>query len=88
MSSGRHFPVFVAYVVRVLSSSTADIPIYQVMKLREHEQGWAETTAREISLRRELCGLRDGHASATADATALRKRCEALERENKELGER
>eukprot|EP00752_Nemacystus_decipiens_P005007 g4552.t1 len=59
-----------------------------VMKLREHEMSWAETTASEMSLRAELCALKDEHSSASAEASALRKRCEVLQRENAELGER
>lgn len=58
------------------------------MKLREHEMSWAETTASEMSLRAELCALRDEYSSVSGDASALRKRCEALQRENTELGER
>ena len=49
---------------------------------------WAETTASEMSLRAELCALRDEYSSVSGDASALRKRCEALQRENTELGER
>lgn len=58
------------------------------MKLREHEMSWAETTASEMSLRAELCALKDEYSSASGDASALRKRCEVLQRENAELGER
>lgn len=58
------------------------------MKLREHEMAWAESTASEMSLRAEMCALKDEYANASANASALRKRCDVLQRENAELGER
>lgn len=60
----------------------------QVIKLREHEIRWAESTASEMSLRAEVCALKDEHNSVVGDAVVLRKRCEVLQRENNELGER
>lgn len=60
----------------------------KVIKLREHELRWAESTAHEMSLRAELCTLKDEHATAVGDAAIFKKRCEALQRENTELGER
>lgn len=60
----------------------------QVIKLREHEMRWAESTASEMSLRAEVCALKDEHASAASDAAVLKKRCDDLQRENTELGER
>ena len=56
--------------------------------MREHEMKWAESTANEMSLRVEVCALKDERATALGDAAALKKRCEALRRENNELGER
>lgn len=49
---------------------------------------WAESTAGEMSLRAEVCALKDERATALGDAAALKKRCEALQQENNELGER
>lgn len=49
---------------------------------------WAETTASEMSLRAELCALKDEYSGVAGDASALRKRCDVLQRENAELGER
>lgn len=60
----------------------------QVMKLREHEMSWAETTASEMSLRAEMCALTDDYSSVSGDASTLGKRCEVLQRENAELSER
>lgn len=60
----------------------------QVIKLREHEMRWAESTANEMSLRAEVCALKDEHASAAGDAAAFKKRCDVLLTENTELGER
>ncbi|CAM9360101.1 unnamed protein product [Ectocarpus sp. 8 AP-2014] len=59
-----------------------------VVKLREHEMAWAESTASEMSLRSEMCALKDEYAGVSGDASALRKRCDVLERENAELVER
>lgn len=56
--------------------------------MREHEIKWAESTASEMSLRAEVCALKDERATALGDAAALKKRCEALQQENNELGER
>lgn len=58
------------------------------MKLREHEMAWAESTASEMSLRAEMCALKDEFAEASTSASVLRKRCDALQRENAELGDR
>lgn len=60
----------------------------QVIKLREHERRWAESTADEMSLRAELCAMKDECASTSGNAAILRNRCETLERDNAELGER
>lgn len=49
---------------------------------------WADTTASEMSLRAELCALKDEYSSASGNASVLRKRCDSLQRENAELGER
>eukprot|EP00903_Cladosiphon_okamuranus_P011979 g11250.t1 len=59
-----------------------------VIKLREHEMSWAETTASEMSLRAELCAVKDEYSSVAGDASALRKRCDLLQRENAELADR
>lgn len=59
-----------------------------MIKLREHEMAWAERTANEMSLRAELCALKDEHSSVSSDAAVLKKRCEAFQLENTELGER
>ncbi|CAM9115742.1 unnamed protein product [Pylaiella littoralis] len=59
-----------------------------VMKLREHEIAWAESTASEMSLRAEMCALKDEFAEVSTSASVLRKRCDALQRENAELGDR
>ncbi|CAM9673870.1 unnamed protein product [Ectocarpus sp. 13 AM-2016] len=60
----------------------------EVVKLREHEMAWAESTASEMSLRSEMCALKDEYAGVSGDASTLRKRCDVLERENAELVER
>ncbi|CAM9420117.1 unnamed protein product [Ectocarpus fasciculatus] len=60
----------------------------EVVKLREHEMAWAESTASEMSLRSEMCALKDEYAGVSGDASVLRKRCDVLQRENAELGER
>ncbi|CAM9180956.1 unnamed protein product, partial [Ectocarpus sp. 12 AP-2014] len=59
-----------------------------VVKLREHEMAWAESIASEMSLRSEMCALKDEYAGVSGDASTLRKRCDVLERENAELVER
>lgn len=60
----------------------------QVIKLREHELRWAESTASEMSLRSELCALKDENAAAVSETAILKRRCDALQRENNDLGER
>lgn len=58
------------------------------MRLREHEMAWAERTASEMSLRSEMCALKDDLSRVSGDNTALKKRCDILRQENTELGER
>lgn len=60
----------------------------QVMRLREHEMAWAERTASEMSLRSEMCAVKDDLSRVSVDNAALKKRCDMLQRENAELGER
>lgn len=63
-------------------------PVSQVIKTREHEMAWAKSTASEMSLRTEICALKDEHSSVSGELSVLRKRCGVLQRENTELGER
>lgn len=78
--------LFILFIFKMNAASFRGF--LQVMKLREHEMAWAESTASEMSLRAEMCALKDEYAGVSASASVLRKRCDVLQRENTELGER
>lgn len=49
---------------------------------------WAKSTASEMSLRAEICALKDEYSTVSGELSVMRKRCGVLQRENTELGER
>ncbi|CAM9177307.1 unnamed protein product, partial [Hapterophycus canaliculatus] len=60
----------------------------EVMRLREHEMAWAARTASEMSLRSEMCALKDDLSRVSGNNAVLQRRCDVLQQENAELGER